>query len=84
MNEHPNQEQLDIVEPLRLVSQTGMAALLGVSKQRVSQLKNEEKLPLPFALIDERIPVWTEDQALEFVLGHLIVGQIDHTEEPLL
>lgn len=80
MSEHLHQ-QLDIVEPLRLVSQTGMAALMGVSKQRVSQLKGEGVLPQPFAVIDGRVPVWTEDQALEFALGRLVVGQIEQEDQ---
>ncbi len=54
------------INPLDLVSQTGLAKLLNVSKQRVSQLKAAGALPEPTGLLDESIPVWSREVADQF------------------
>lgn len=66
-------EELDSESPsedrvLSLVSQAGMARALGVSQQRVHQLRLAGALPLPFGILDDKAGrmVWTVDQVTQF------------------
>lgn len=52
---------------LKLAGVTEIAAILGVSVQRVSQLRNDDKLPAP---LDELAcgPIWSMDEIKVFAL----------------
>lgn len=53
-------------EPLEFVSQSGLAKILGVSKQRVSQLKDAGNLPAPHGIVDDESLVWTREAAEQY------------------
>lgn len=66
--------------PVDLVSQAGFADVLGVTRQRVHQLKEAGDLPAPYGVIDERYPVWDRETAEQFsvernrTLGKISLG----------
>ncbi len=47
---------------LVLLTSIGVAALLGVSRQYVSQLYHDDKLPRPVAWINDERPAWLPSQ----------------------
>ena len=71
----------DIDQFVELVSQNGIAERLGVSRQRVDQLRHVGALPPPFALIDGRIPVWEQEAAEQFIAErNKVLGKISLQE----
>jgi hypothetical protein len=48
-------------DPIALLSQMGLAALAGLSRQRIGQLYHEGRLPIPYATVDDQ-PAWLISQ----------------------
>ncbi len=53
----------ETLDSLNLVSGVGAAAILGVTKQRVNQMKS---MPEPILRIDGRVPTWAKSDVIEF------------------
>jgi hypothetical protein len=66
----PELKQQNIDEPLELLSQVGFAAIVGVSKQRIHQLKEAGALPSPIGLVDGGREVWSHEQAQQYAASH--------------
>ncbi len=71
-------------ESVELVSQSGLAKILGVSKQRVSQLKDAGGLPVPHGIVDDENLVWTREAAERFSAErNRALGKISLQEQSL-
>lgn len=55
-------------QPIELVNQSGLALMLGVSKQRVHQLKEAGALPIPQGIVNGEVPVWHRETAEQFAI----------------
>ena len=55
-----------VVEPIKFVTQSGLARELGLSKQRITQLRQEGGLPPPDGILDENTLIWSTVTAAKF------------------
>lgn len=66
MMEQPRPDNSELVEPIELLNQVGLANAIKVSKQRINQLRHEGRLPEPYGVVNGTHPVWTQEQADQF------------------